>query len=107
MILRFFTTIFLLLGIALRAQTDDAPPVLHGKIAGHTYISASGTFRMTIPVLPELGGSILDTDNVVTFGDDFKTHVSVAVFAQVTPRNAGKTKRAGAATIWSIFLAIM
>jgi hypothetical protein len=80
--LRFFTAILLLLGAASRAQTDDAPPALHGKIEGHTYISASGTFRMAIPVLLELGGSVLDTENVVTFGDDFKTHVSVAVFAQ-------------------------
>jgi hypothetical protein len=80
--LRFFTAILLLLSTALQAQTDGDPPVLHGKISGRTYISASGTFRMTIPVLPELGGSVLDTENVVTFGDDFKTHVSVAVFAQ-------------------------
>ena len=42
---------------------------------------------MTIPVLPELGGSVFDTENVVTFGDDFKTHVSVAVFAQDTTQH--------------------
>jgi hypothetical protein len=79
---RFFAILLLLLGTALRAQTDGPPPVLHGKIEGRTYISATGVFRMTLPVLPELGGSVLDTDNVVTFGDDFKTHVSVAFFAQ-------------------------
>lgn len=39
---------------------------------------------MTIPVLPELGGSISDTENVVTFDDDFSTSVSVAAFAQDT-----------------------
>ena len=39
---------------------------------------------MAIPVRPELGGTVFDTENVVTFGDDFKTHVSVAVFAQDT-----------------------
>jgi hypothetical protein len=80
--LRFITAILFLLGTALRAQTGGDPPELHGKIAGRTYFSASGTFHMTIPVLPELGGSVLDTENVVTFGDNFKTHVSVAVFAQ-------------------------
>jgi len=58
--------------------------MLKGKIEGRTYISATGVFRMPIPVLPELGGSVFDTDNVVTFGDDFKTHISVAVFAQDT-----------------------
>jgi hypothetical protein len=81
---RFFAAIFFLLSAVLRAQTADPPPVLHGKIDGRTYISANGVFRMTIPVLPELGGSVFDTENVVTFGDDFKTHVSVAAFAQDT-----------------------
>jgi hypothetical protein len=85
--LRFFATLFFLLSAILRGQTDDPPPVLHGKIDGHTYISATGIFRMTIPVLPELGGSINDTENVVTFGDDFKTHVSVAAFAQDTTQH--------------------
>jgi hypothetical protein len=39
-------------------------------------------FRVTIPVLPELGGSITDTPNVVTFQDEFNTHVSIAAFPQ-------------------------
>jgi hypothetical protein len=82
--LRFFAAIFFLPWAVLRGQTADPPPVLKGKIEGHTYISATGVFRMTIPVLPELGGSVFDTDNVVTFGDDFKTHISLAVFAQDT-----------------------
>jgi hypothetical protein len=81
---RFFAALFFLLPALLRAQTADPPPVLHGKVEGRTYISATGVFRMAIPVLPELGGSINDTENAVTFGDDFKTHVSVAVFAQDT-----------------------
>jgi hypothetical protein len=81
---RFFAALLFLLAACLRGQTNDPPPALHGKIEGRTYISATGVFRMTIPVLPELGGSVFDTENVVTFGDDFKTHVSVAVFAQDT-----------------------
>jgi hypothetical protein len=84
---RFFAALFFFLSAVLRAQTADPPPVLHGKIDGSTYISATGVFRMTIPVLPELGGSVLDTENVVTFGDNFKTHVSVAVFAQDTTQH--------------------
>jgi hypothetical protein len=35
-----------------------------------------------IPVLPELGGDITDTPNVVTFQDDFNVHVSIAAFPQ-------------------------
>jgi hypothetical protein len=35
-----------------------------------------------IPVLPELGGDITDTPNVVTFQDDFNVYVSIAAFQQ-------------------------
>ncbi len=55
---------------------------LEGKVEGKTYISPTGTFKVAIPVLPELGGDITDTPNVVTFQDDFNTHVSIAAFPQ-------------------------
>ena len=55
---------------------------LAGKIEGKTYVSPSGTFKVVIPVLPELGGDITDTPNVVTFQDDFNVHVSIAAFPQ-------------------------
>jgi hypothetical protein len=35
---------------------------------------------MSVPVLPELGGRITDNENIVTFEDDFNTHISVACF---------------------------
>jgi hypothetical protein len=63
------------------AQPEDAP-ALNGRIDGKTYIAPSGAYRITIPVLPELGGTIRDTDNVVTFQDDFSTHISIAAFPQ-------------------------
>ncbi|HTQ32363.1 MAG TPA: hypothetical protein VMI53_14220 [Opitutaceae bacterium] len=63
-------------------EPDAAPPPLRGKIDGRTYISPTGAFSMTIPVLSELGGSISDTENVVTFEDNFSTHVSVAAFQE-------------------------
>jgi hypothetical protein len=47
---------------------------------GESYISPTGRFRIRAPVLPELGGVITDTPNVVTFQDSFSTHVSVACF---------------------------
>lgn len=55
---------------------------LEGKVEGKTYISPTGMFKVTIPVLPELGGDITDTPNVVTFQDDFNVHVSIAAFPQ-------------------------
>ncbi|MBI5691238.1 MAG: hypothetical protein HZC55_14230 [Verrucomicrobia bacterium] len=62
--------------LALRAQG------LEGKIEGKTYVSPTGLFKVLIPVLPELGGDVTDTPNVVTFQDDFNVHVSIAAFQQ-------------------------
>jgi len=81
--LRFtFTLILATTAFMLRAQ-DALPPLpLQGKIEGNTYLSPTGQFKVTIPVLPELGGEITDTANVVTFQDDFNVHISIAAFAQ-------------------------
>ena len=42
----------------------------------------AATKASAIPVLPELGGDLTDTPNVVTFQDDFNVHVSIAAFPQ-------------------------
>src|ERR1044071_10382230 len=55
---------------------------IEGKIEGKTYVSPTGMFKVVVPVLPELGGDITDTPNVVTFQDDFNVHVSIAAFPQ-------------------------
>lgn len=77
------TVAFLLatVSLALRAQ-EAVGPGLAGKIEGRTYVSPTGQFKVAIPVLPELGGDITDTPNVVTFQDDFNVHVSIAAFQQ-------------------------
>ncbi len=69
------------LALVARAQ-DAAGPGLVGKVEGRLYVSPTGQFKVTIPVLPELGGDITDTPNVVTFQDDFNLHVSIAAFQQ-------------------------
>jgi hypothetical protein len=69
------------LGLVARAQNPQ-PAALAGKIEGKTYVSPTGVFKVTIPVLPELGGEITDTPNVVTFQDAFNVHISIAAFAQ-------------------------
>ena len=77
---RFFTAFALIVSIvALHAQEGVG---LRGRVDGRTYYSATGDFKVTIPVLPELGGSITDTQNVVTFQDAFNLHVSIAEFPQ-------------------------
>lgn len=72
--------------LAVRAQDtqDNAPDAqpLYGQIEGRTYISPTGAFKVAIPVLPELGGTVTDTANVVTFQDAFSTYVSIAAFPQ-------------------------
>ncbi len=76
-------TLALILAAAVttvRAQNADGGLV--GKIEGRSYVSPTGAFKIVIPVLPELGGDITDTPNVVTFQDDFNVHVSIAAFPQ-------------------------
>ncbi len=78
----FASILFLGLPLALSAQAggpDDSTP-LAGQIVGDSYASATGLFRLPLPVLPELGGTITDTPNVVTFADAFTTHITIAVF---------------------------
>ncbi len=67
-----------LLGTLVSAQTAG----LTGRMEGDTYVSATGEFRFPSPVLPELGGQITDTENVVTFSDSFDVHISIACFPQ-------------------------
>ena len=82
------SALFLALGLlavpAVRGA-EPAPAVespLNGKIVAGTYVSPTKAFKVAIPVLPELGGSVTDTENVVTFEDNFNVHVSIAAFPQ-------------------------
>lgn len=68
----------LLGGAVLSAQTAG----LAGKIADGTYVSPTGEFKVPVLVLPELGGTVTDTENVVTFHDSFNVHISIACFSQ-------------------------
>jgi hypothetical protein len=68
--------------VAITASLVCRGQSLHGKVEGKTYVSPTGIFKVVIPVLPELGGDITDTPNVVTFQDDFNVHVSIAAFPQ-------------------------
>ncbi len=66
----------LFLAQSLVAQPDDDG--IAGRVDGQTYLSASGAFRVRIPVLPELGGRIQDTPTAVTFQDDFNVLATIA-----------------------------
>lgn len=74
-----------LVGVTARASTSPGAVTtpatgLYGQFRGSTYIAPEGRFRVTVPVLPELGGKAYDTENVVTFSDDVSTHISIACF---------------------------
>lgn len=78
-----FLSLLPLLGGLLCAQPAPAPgPALNGRVEGKTYFGPTGTYRITIPVLPQLGGTVNDTENVVTFEDQFNVHISIAAFPQ-------------------------
>jgi hypothetical protein len=62
------------------ADNQTPPPQMYGTVMGDLYTSPTGVFQMRVPVLPQLGGTITDTPNVVTFDDDFTTHTSVGAF---------------------------
>lgn len=74
--------LLLLLPLALccAAPSAVAQGTLAGSVEGKTYLSPTGAFRVTIPVLPELGATITDTENVVTFQDDFSVLATIAAF---------------------------
>jgi len=85
--LRFVLVIVALLAGPLRAQPEPGPsappqPPLTGRLENRVYISPTGTFRIAMPVLPELGGTVIDTANVVTFQDNYNVHVSIGAFPQ-------------------------
>lgn len=68
-------------GTSAAQETMTTPSAgLYGQIRGSTYVAPEGRFRVTMPVLPELGGKVYDTESVVTFSDDVSTHVSIACF---------------------------
>jgi len=74
---RLLCTTAVLVAANIAVAQDSA---LAGRVEGDTYISPTGEFKVQMPVLPELGGSITDTENVVTFSDDYNTHISIACF---------------------------
>lgn len=84
---------------SVRAQAE--PPPLAGSIEGNTYTSPLLAYKVEIPVLQELGGVINDTDNVVTFQDQFNVHASIACFPMdATQRWENETRGRKDYLIW-------
>jgi hypothetical protein len=75
---RFLLILTSLTSVSLLAQPE--PAALAGHIEGTAYVSPNGAFRVAVPVLPELGGRVVDNENAVTFQDNFNVFVTVASF---------------------------
>jgi hypothetical protein len=73
-------SILIATAVIAQAQTEEAPPPLQGVVTSGVYMSPTGTFKVEIPVLPELGGAVHDTKNVVTFRDSFGLQISIGAF---------------------------
>jgi hypothetical protein len=72
----------ILVTVAVPAFAQEEASTLVGSIDGGVYTSPTGAFKITIPVLRELGGVVHDTANVVTFHDSFGLQISVGAFEQ-------------------------
>jgi len=66
----------------LAQQSRSSAPTQRvvGRIEGDHYVAPGGLYRVKIPVLLQLGGTISDTGNVVVFRDDYSVHVSIGAF---------------------------
>jgi hypothetical protein len=72
----------LIAGAAAATTLAQQAAPLVGSLDAGVYTSPTGAFKMEMPVRPELGGAIHDTDNAVIFRDNFGTLVTVAAFKQ-------------------------
>lgn len=73
--------LLILLGISSPITTlAQSTPGLIGYVDDRTYVAPGGIYRVKVPVIPELGGTISDTANVVVFRDDYNVHVSIGAF---------------------------
>jgi len=69
------------LSIGARAA-DELPAAtrLYGSLKRDNYVAPGGIYSVRVPVLPDLGGEVTDTESVVTFDDTVGTHISLASF---------------------------
>jgi hypothetical protein len=67
---------------AATCQAQGLPPPLVGTVDAGVYTSPTGAFKIVVPVLPELGGIVHDTNDVVTFRDSFSVQVTIGAFSQ-------------------------
>ena len=82
--MRRFALFGLLLAVvaALPVSAQEGRMPLFGKVRNKVYTGPSGAYRIALPVLSELGGTISDSEYVVVFQDQFTIHITIACFKQ-------------------------
>jgi hypothetical protein len=73
----------IVLAMAAVSGKSQAPATpLLGTLEASVYSSPTSAFKIAVPVLPELGGRIRDTEHVVMFQDSFDVQISIGAFPQ-------------------------
>ncbi len=74
----------LLLATLAAGRAQPLGSGLVGHLEGATYFAPTGAYKVDVPVRPETGGIVSDTDNVVTFQDDYNLLYIIACFRMDT-----------------------
>lgn len=79
---RLLLTGLLALSFPFLGAAQEGRLPLFGKVKDKVYTAPSGAYRITSPVLQELGGTISDSENAVVFQDKFTIHITIGCFQQ-------------------------
>ncbi len=90
---RLIALITALLTAPLLAQ-EDAPDLIGHIDENNHYVSPGGFFRMPIPVLAELDGTVQDTAITTTFRDPFGVYITIG-FVQLDPTQRVELEKRG------------
>jgi hypothetical protein len=77
---------FIAVGIASSEAAPEPTPLL-GELIQNTYHSPNQAYSITVPISLDVGGTVTDTPQVVTFQDEFNLHASIACFDVDTAQN--------------------
>src|ERR1035438_5736045 len=98
--LRLLSAVFLAT-VAVSGRSQGTAPALAGTLEAGVYASPTNAFKIAVPVLPELGGMVRDTEQVVFFQDSFGIQISIGAFKQdATQRWEMETRDAKEYTIY-------
>lgn len=81
---RSASLLLVLLATLAAGRAQPAGGSLVGHLEGSTYFAPTGAYKVEVPVRPETGGIVSDTDNVVTFQDDYNILYIIAAFRMDT-----------------------